>query len=189
MADTTLTAQMLLMPDEAALPRAEQGLGPVAMKDPDQAFRQAAEAMSIKPPRKEEQAQQPDPEDIPNWRGMVAAALLCDTWPDAPRLKQVVCTRSTSPFAAASLRAVGEDSLRLLAMENGHDTRLMGIIDPWQLLKLPAGVSSLGLLLPERVTWYDNQTHAFLDPCPLLNGRDRVTLSARLALLTGCPQA
>ena len=79
-----------------------------------------------------------DPERLAHWRGLVALALLCDTWADMPVLRTVACTAGTSPFVRAALDAAHADVLRLCVLGTGDKARVLGIVDEWQLLRLPA---------------------------------------------------
>lgn len=121
------------------------------------------------------------PEGEAAWRGLLALALLWDTWSDVP-VKLTVCeVKGDTPFSAAVLAALRpsdrETPLRLVTLGD----RLLGVASP--SLGLIPRVEALTGLLPARVSWY--RAGSFDDPSRCLNERDRATLIRRLSALSG----
>ena len=123
------------------------------------------------------------------WRGLVALALLWDTWGETDATLSLREVTGDTPFSAMVMAALRPsdrgEPLRLAVLRRGDAQVSLGLADPrWGLLP-PAQAADLSGLMPERVTWYDRAAGTWTDPTPLLNERDRQTLIRRLPLLRG----
>jgi len=180
--------RLLLLPDDQALPDADEGLGLVAMPGGLAALKRVGEAMRAVPeaaPKKNDAdtaKEDSAAERTALWRGLTAVALLCDTWEDGPILRTVAVTGGTSKFVRAALRSSGEEALHLAVLGRGSESRVLGLCDAWSFLKPAATREDLGDLLSDRVTWYDRELRTLSDPCEVLCDRDRRVLADRLAL-------
>lgn len=121
------------------------------------------------------------PEGEAAWRGLLALALLWDTWSDVPVKLTVREIKGDTPFSAVVLAALHpgdrETPLRLVTLGD----RLLGVAHP--ALGLIPRAENLRGLLPARVGWY--RVGSFDDPSRCLNERDRATLIRRLSALSG----
>lgn len=122
------------------------------------------------------------------WRGYLALALLADVWEDGNEvLKLVTVDASTSLFAswvlAARPAAERDKPVHLLVCQGNGRTVLLGIVDASSGLRLPASMTSLAGVAPERAAWIDRETGVISDPVPYLTERDRSILADRIALL------
>ncbi|MGN0778968.1 MAG: hypothetical protein ACI4MJ_07465 [Aristaeellaceae bacterium] len=129
--------------------------------------------------------------DAPAWRGMMAAALLWDTWADTDAeltVREMTGASALSAMVLSALRPADKGRpLHLVVWQHGGNCASLGMLDSqWGIL--PAvQTADWGVFLPERVTWYDRAAGQWLDPVPLLNERDRAVLIRRLSLLRGEP--
>lgn len=123
-----------------------------------------------------------------DWRGLAATVLLWDTWAEPGAQLDTPEVKADTPFAAMILaaRRPSERGKMHLVTLSGEGARVsLGLVHD-QLGVLPAASpSDLSGLLPERVTWYDQERKRFVDPSALLNERDRAVLIRRLNLLPG----
>ena len=119
------------------------------------------------------------------WRGLLAVALLHDTWQEDSEVTVEVYDGTSSAFAQAALNAAGGAALRLVVLRRGKLSGVLGIADEAFGLIPPATGEKLAPMLPSRVTWYDRKKGEWLDPCACLNQRDRLTLAARLEAMPG----
>lgn len=122
------------------------------------------------------------------WRGYLTLALLADVWVDADAvLKLVTVDASTSLFAswvlAARPAAERDKPVQLLVCQRKGRQALLGITDAACGLRLPATLTSLAGVAPERAAWINRETGAVSDPVPYLTERDRCILADRIALL------
>lgn len=123
------------------------------------------------------------------WRGLMAMALLWDTWAEAGAALSVREVAGDTPFSAMVLAALRPSDkavpLRLAVLSRGEKQASLGLLDArWGILP-SAQAADLSGLLPARVTWYDRAAGTWVDPTQLLNERDRQTLMRRLPLLQG----
>ena len=122
------------------------------------------------------------------WRGLMAAALLLDVYPDAAWTLAVrTVTRDESALATLTADVRGAlPPLRLLLMRHDGQERVLGAITP-ELGLLPArGERWTAADLPSACAWVGRGENGVMDdPCAYLDDRDRATLIRRLALLAG----
>ena len=115
-------------------------------------------------------------ENTDDWRGLVAAALLCDTWTgDVPT---VTAERLEGEWA----RAAGCPGTWVVSMSRDEATVKIGFADR-NLLTPLCTPEELRELLPDRVTWYDRAAGHFLPMENRLNACDRELLKKRLHAL------
>ena len=123
------------------------------------------------------------------WRGLIAMALLWDTWAETGAVLSVREVAGDTPFSAMVLAALRPSDkavpLRLAVLSRGEKQASLGLLDArWGILP-SAQAADLSGLLPARVTWYNRAAGTWADPTRLLNERDRQTLMRRLPLLQG----
>ena len=123
--------------------------------------------------------------DTAHWRGLMAVCLLADTWQEPVRVRTVSFGRDTSPFSRAVLAASGRDRLTLLVLENSGESCVLGLADEQLGLVPAADPEDVTRFLPDGILWADRSRGALLDPCELLNQRDRLLLASRLRLIAG----
>lgn len=126
-----------------------------------------------------------DAGDTSTWRGLLAVALLADTWQEDCAVKVRCVDGTCSAFAQAALAACGSAVLHLVTLEKGKLSGVVGMADRRFGLIPPATGERLGALLPNRVNWYDRKQGVWYDPCAFLCQRDRLTLAARLEAMEG----
>lgn len=179
MLENGITDALLLLPDEEGQAAVTPGLGMVRAQADTRLCLMAGKAMR----QEAREAARSGEESEAAWRGLVAMALLMDTWPDTPNLRILEYNAESSAFARAALRAFERDSLRLLIAGEGDNARVLGVQDADAVLLAPENPEDWSQGLSERVTWYADGR--FLDPTARLCQRDRHTLAARLQLLGG----
>lgn len=185
------TDGLALLPDELGTVAVQDGLGLVRSAEFDMA-KAAAKAMrapaadgpnvlAVKGRAVDRIAQG----DTAQWRGMLAAALLMDTWQTECQLKVFYVRPETSALSASVLAAAGRPGLSLAILQKGDRRVLLGMVDR-ELLIVPAAQRERAeAVLPQQVTWYDAEQGVFCDPCAKLNQRDRLRLAARLKISGG----
>ncbi len=168
----------VLLPDETDPVALPEGTGLTAA--PDALLRVAAAAMRPVPPDPAD-----TPEHLPAWRGLLAFALLSDTF-SAGQLTVSEIKADASPLAEAALSALGRESLRPVRWEVGDRSEVLGIADKtWGIL--PARQDpALRDMLPPEVTWLEG-TGTFGDPAARLDCARRTLLRRRLLAL-GSPE-
>lgn len=119
------------------------------------------------------------------WRGLLAVALLHDTWQEDSEVTVMTYDGTSSAFAQAALVSVGRAALHLVVLRKGKLSGVLGIADAEFGLIPPATGETLAPMLPRRVDWYDRKQGVWHDPCSYLNQRDRLTLAARLDAMGG----
>lgn len=119
------------------------------------------------------------------WRGLLAVALLHDTWQEDSEVTVMTYDGTSSAFAQAALNSVGRTVLHLVVLRKGKLSGVLGIADAELGLIPPATGETLAPMLPRRVEWYDRKKGVWHDPCAFLNQRDRLTLAARLDAMGG----
>lgn len=132
------------------------------------------------------------PVDERLWRGLMAAALLLDVYPEdgwTLSVRPVVREESALATLVADVRGV-LPPLRLLVMRHDGQERVLGAISP-ELGLLPApGERWTAADFPPACAWVGRgESGAMGDPCAVLDDRDRATLLRRLSLLAGCGPA
>lgn len=122
------------------------------------------------------------------WRSSLTLALLMDVWADCgTELKLVTVDASASLFAswvlAARPAAERDKPVHLLVCERNGQRALLGVADALCGLRLPATLSPLAGVVPERASWIDRENGMVSDPVPYLTERDRRILADRITLL------
>ncbi len=115
------------------------------------------------------------------WRGTLALALLADVWAESELSIDVrTVAAADSPFASWVL-ASRPGPVRLVLLQKGGETRLLGVADAENGLKLPQTPTDWAELLPARVRWYDAGVMG--DPVPWLTEQERMLLQKRMRLM------
>ena len=122
------------------------------------------------------------------WRGVLALALLLDTWPEQDvRVSALAVDGTASLFSAwvLSARPVQErrDDMHLVLLEKNGERRLLGVANAHAGLVLPATKTDFAGFVPARALWYDGEHERWLDPVPYLNEHERAILLARMTLM------
>lgn len=164
----------VLLPDETEPVALPEGSG--LLTAPDALPRAVAAAMRPIPPDAADV-----PEDMPAWRGLLAFALLSDTF-SADGLTVTEIDGEASPLAAAVLSAAGRTSLRLVSWEAEGRSEVLGIADPvWGILPARQAPALRGLTPPE-ASWLGS-AGTFGEPVARLDCARRTLLRRRLSAL------
>ena len=118
--------------------------------------------------------------DTAAWRGLLATALLIDTYDADVSLVVLPVTPGITSFSNLILQAAELEKLFLVTLQKGGQNRILGIADPEYGIIPAAWMDDLSDMLPKAVTWYDRTTQTFSDPVKCLNQRDRLQLTTRL---------
>ncbi len=164
----------VLLPDETEPVALQEGTGLLAA--PDTLPRAAAASMRPVPPDAAE-----TPEDLPAWRGLLAFALLSDTY-SSGKLTAREVTGDASPLAGAVLSALGRKTLTLVSWNTEDHSEVLGIADKtWGILPARQAPALWGKL-PREVTWLESSS-AFGKPVSRLDCARRTLLRRRLTAM------
>ncbi len=113
------------------------------------------------------------------WRGLVALALMAEILPGLHGLKLMTIRKGDGELADHVLTGMGETELQLCFLCLEDRSYLLGLVDREHIL-IPAAQRDDWDFPEDHVPWYSRENHAFLDPVPFLDGRERDVLAGKL---------